>query len=445
MKNNRIEVLSATSLGRHNSVLGKRWAVCTSGAQINFKDSGDFLRRNTQAKMMMMKQGALQCRPARIPLARSRAQVHVRAAGFTTVEKQNPFAEELKKNAAYISQRGKGILASDESNATTGKRLDSVGMENTEDNRRAWRELLYTAPGLGQYISGAILFDETLYQKTKDGKQFVDVLMSQGIYPGIKVDTGLQVLPGGRGETTTQGLDGLADRCKAYRAQGAKFAKWRAVVKIGSDGCPTSTAIHENAHGLARYAQICQQEGLVPIVEPEVTLGPGDYSIEETAFWSERVYSHVMRLLNEYDVTLDGILLKPNMCLPGLDAPVATPKEVAQYTVRTMKRSIPPAVPGIHFLSGGMSEEESTLNLQALQEEMPQSPWALTFSYGRALQSTTLKTWSGKPENVAAAQDILVKLAAANSAAQLGQWKGPHPAPGGGRILQALRTGGSGK
>lgn len=371
--------------------------------------------------------------------------MRVQARGFTTVEKQNPYAEELKANAKYIAQRGKGILASDESNATTGKRLASVGVENTEDNRRAWRELLYTAPGLGQYISGAIMFDETLYQKTAGGKQFVDVLLAQGIYPGIKVDTGLQVLPGGRGETATQGLDGLLDRAKAYKKQGARFAKWRAVIKIGTDGCPTSTAINENAHGLARYAQICQEAGLVPIVEPEVTLGPGDYSIEETAWWSERVYSTVFRALNEYEVMLDGILLKPNMILPGLDAPVASPKEVAKYTVQVMRRSIPPAVPGIHFLSGGMSEEESTVNLQALNEEYPLAPWSLTFSYGRALQSTTLKTWAGKPENWDKAQAILVALAKANSEAQRGAYKGPHPVPGGGRILQALRTGGSGK
>ena len=269
-------------------------------------------------------------------------------------------------------------------------------------------------------------------------------------------------------------------------------------------------AVLENAHALARYAQIAQQAGLVPIVEPEVTLGPGeacgvearraaghgqlgglagglaaraalgrrwrahalprprpawaptrpapapahqppprtpsgDYGIEETAYVSERVYSHVVRLLNEYNVLLEGILLKPNMVLPGLDAPTADPKEVARYTVRTLKRTIPAAVPGIHFLSGGMSEEESTLNLQALQEECPDAPWALTFSYGRALQSSTLKAWAGEAANVPAAHKILVALAKANSEAQRGQYKGPHPVPGGGRILQALRLGGAGK
>ncbi|EIE21317.1 fructose-1,6-bisphosphate aldolase [Coccomyxa subellipsoidea C-169] len=356
----------------------------------------------------------------------------------------NPFRDELIATAKYISQRGKGILASDESNATTGKRLATVGVDNTESNRRDWREVLYTADGLGNYISGCIMFEETLYQSSAGGVPFVKILKDAGIVPGIKVDTGLQVLPGTDGETTTQGLDNLPARVQEYYKQGARFAKWRAVIKIGTPTTPSSMAVLENAHGLARYAQICQENGLVPIVEPEVTLGPGDYTIEENAYWSEHAYSHVFRLLNEYNVLLEGILLKPNMCLPGLDVPTPPPSEVAKYTVRTMLRSIPPAVPGIHFLSGGMSEEESTLNLQALQEECPNSPWSLTFSYGRALQSTTLKTWAGHPENKHKAQDILVKLAKANSEAQLGQYKGPHPVPGGQRILQALRLGGSG-
>ncbi|GMH42933.1 hypothetical protein BSKO_10855 [Bryopsis sp. KO-2023] len=362
-------------------------------------------------------------------------------------EKSNRYAEELKDTAKYIATRGRGILASDESNATTGKRLATVGVENTEENRRRWRQVLYTAPGLGQYISGAILFDETVYQATDEGVRFTEVLAIEGIRTGMKVDTGLQPLPGADGETATQGLDGLGARCAEYYKQGARFAKWRAVLKIHENGDgPSTTSIMENAHGLARYAQIAQENGLVPIVEPEVTLGPGTYSIEETAYWSERVYSHVMRMLNEYHVITEGMLLKPNMILPGLDAPVASPEDVAKYTVRTMMRSIPATVPGIHFLSGGMSEEESTLNLQALQDAAPpNAPWSLTFSYGRALQSTTLKTWQGMDENVPAAHDILLKLAKANSEAQLGQYKGPHPVPGGGRILQALRLGGAGK
>lgn len=361
-------------------------------------------------------------------------------------EKENPFMEELKANAAKIGGRGRGILASDESNATTGKRLDSVGVANTEENRRKWRELLYTAPGLGQYISGAIMFDETLYQKTASGKPFVDVLREQDIIPGIKVDTGLQPIFGTDGETATQGLDGLGDRCKKYYEQGARFAKWRAVIKVDDKDLPSEKAIWENAHALARYAAISQENGLVPIVEPEVTLGEGNYSIERTAYISERVNSIVMNWLNRYDVVLEAILLKPNMILPGLDAPIASKEEVAKYTVQVMKRTIPAAVPSIHFLSGGMGEEEATLNLQQLQIEYPNAPWSLTFSYGRALQSSTLKTWAGKDENWKAAQDILLKLAQANSQAQLGKFKeGTHPVPGGGRILQALRLGGAGK
>eukprot|EP00850_Spirogloea_muscicola_P016688 SM000137S00466 [mRNA] locus=s137:281706:285186:- [translate_table: standard] len=359
-------------------------------------------------------------------------------------ERTNPYADELKCTAAYICQAGKGILASDESNATTGKRLASVGVDNTEENRRNWRDLLYSAPGLGNYISGVIMFDETLFQLSREGKPFVDILKEQGIVPGIKVDTGLQPIDGTDGETATQGLDGLADRCKRYYQQGARFAKWRAVIKVDASTCPSSVAVVENCHGLARYALICQANGLVPIVEPEVTLGDGDYSIERTAYVSEMVNSHVFRLLNEYNVMLEGILLKPNMILPGLDVPTPPPQEVAAYTVRTMRRSVPAAVPGIHFLSGGMSEEEATLNLNALQAFGPQ-PWALTFSYGRALQSSTLKIWAGKEENREAAQTRLVALAKANSEAQLGKYDGPHPSPGGGRILQALRLGGVGK
>lgn len=269
-------------------------------------------------------------------------------------EKTNPYAAELVETARYISQRGRGILASDESNSTTGKRLAIVGLENTENNRRDWRGLLYTAPGLGQYISGAIMFEETLYQKAADGTQFVDILKAQGIVPGIKVDTGLTALPRTSGETATTGLDGLPDRCKAYYKQGARFAKWRAVLRIG-EGCPSDAAVIENCHALARYAQISQAAGLVPIVEPEVLLD-GDHNIERTAYETERVLSHTFRFLNEYDVCLDGILLKPNMVNPGGEYPTPpTSEEVAKYTLRTMMRGVPAAVPGIHFLSGGRS------------------------------------------------------------------------------------------
>lgn len=357
-------------------------------------------------------------------------------------EGSNPFAAELKETAAYIAARGKGILASDESNGTTGKRLATIGLENTEDNRRRWRELLYTAPDLGNYISGAIMFEETLYQKAEDGTQFVDILKAQGIVPGIKVDTGLTALPRTAGETATTGLDGLPDRCKAYYEQGARFAKWRAVMRIGrSDGAPSDAAILENAHALARYAQIAQANGLVPIVEPEVLLD-GDHTIQETAYWTERVLSFTFRALNEYDVCLEGALLKPNMVNPGSDCPQQCgPEEVAKYTFQTMMRGVPPAMPGIHFLSGGMSDEEATENLMRLNTiGAEKAPWSLTFSYGRALQMSVLKLWSGDDANKAAAQELLSKLAAANSSAQLGKYEGPHPSPGGKtRNFQPLR------
>mmetsp|Transcript_17190 Transcript_17190/g.35719 ORF Transcript_17190/g.35719 Transcript_17190/m.35719 type:complete len:408 (-) Transcript_17190:2574-3797(-) len=346
-------------------------------------------------------------------------------------EKTNPYAEELRATAKYIASRGKGILASDESNSTTGKRLATVSLENTEDNRRRWRQLLYTAPGLGNYISGAIMFEETLYQKASDGRQFVDILKEQGIVPGIKVDTGLTALPRTNSETATTGLDGLPDRCKKYYEQGARFAKWRAVLRIGP-GCPSDAAILENCHALARYAQIAQAAGLVPIVEPEVLLD-GDHNIEETAYWTERVLSFTFRALNEYDVCLDAILLKPNMINPGGDNPKrASPEDVAQYTLRTMMRGVPAAVPGIHFLSGGMSDEEATLNLNLLNtiEGSERAPWSLTFSYGRALQISVLKLWAGVDANADNAQKLLVSLAEANSKAQLGKFSGTHPSPG---------------
>jgi fructose-bisphosphate aldolase, class I len=358
-------------------------------------------------------------------------------------EVANSYAAELKTTAAYIAKRGKGILASDESNGTTGKRLATVGLENTEDNRRRWRELLYTAPNLGSYISGAIMFEETLYQKAADGTPFVDILKRQGIVPGIKVDTGLTALPRTAGETATTGLDGLPDRCKAYYAQGARFAKWRAVMRIGkADGAPSDAAILENAHALARYAQIAQAAGLVPIVEPEVLLD-GDHTIQEAAYWTERVLSFTFRALNEYDVCLEAALLKPNMVNPGADCPEQCgPEEVAQYTLQTMLRGVPPAMPGIHFLSGGMSDQEATENLMRLNT-MPGSeraPWSLTFSYGRALQMAVLKLWAGDDANKHAAQQLLSKLAAANSTAQLGKYAGPHPSPGGkARNFQPLR------
>lgn len=357
-------------------------------------------------------------------------------------ETDNPYAAELKATAKYIASRGSGILASDESNSTTGKRLATIGLDNTEDNRRRWRELLYTSD-IGDYISGAIMFEETLYQNAEDGTPFVKILQDKGIVPGIKVDTGLTALPRTKGETATTGLDGLPDRCKAYYEQGARFAKWRAVMRIGkADGAPSDAAILENTHALARYAQISQANGLVPIVEPEVLLD-GDHDIDETAYYTERVLSFTFRALNEYDVCLDGALLKPNMVNPGTDSPnQCDAQTVARYTLQTMMRGVPPAMPGIHFLSGGMSDQEATENLNLLNtiEGSEIAPWSLNFSYGRALQMAVLRTWGGDDANKAKAQELLAKLAKANGEAQLGKYSGPHPSPGGKvRNFQPLR------
>lgn len=357
-------------------------------------------------------------------------------------EKSNSHAEEIKSTAKYIATRGHGILASDESNSTTGKRLATIGLDNTEENRRRWRELLYTSD-IGGYISGAIMFEETLYQSTADGMPFVKILQDKGIVPGIKVDTGLTALPRTKAETATTGLDGLPDRCKRYYEQGARFTKWRAVMRIcKADGAPSDAAILENAHALARYAHISQANGLVPIVEPEILLD-GDHGIEETAYYTERVLSFVFRALNEYDVCLEGALLKPNMVNPGTDSAKQCDAEtVATFTLQTMMRGVPPAMPGIHFLSGGMSDEEATekLNLLNTIEGSERAPWSLTFSYGRALQMAVLKTWGGDDAKKKAAQELLAKLAKANGKAQLGKYEGPHPSPSGNvRNFQPLR------
>lgn len=357
-------------------------------------------------------------------------------------ETENPYAAELKATAKYIAARGSGILASDESNSTTGKRLATIGLENTENNRRRWRELLYTSD-IDNYIAGAIMFEETLYQNAADGTPFVKILQDKGIVPGIKVDTGLTALPRTKDETATSGLDGLPDRCRKYYEQGARFAKWRAVMRISKkDGAPSDAAILENAHALARYAQISQSCGLVPIVEPEVLLD-GDHDIEETAYYTERVLSFTFRALNEYDVCLDGALLKPNMVNPGTDSPNQRDSEtVAKYTLQTMMRGVPPAMPGIHFLSGGMSDQEATENLNLLNTipGSEKAPWSLNFSYGRALQMAVLKTWGGEDANKEKAQALLAKLAKANGEAQLGKFSGPHPSPGGKvRNFQPLR------
>jgi len=330
------------------------------------------------------------------------------------------YADELIANAAYIGTPGKGILAADESTGTIGKRLSSIKVENVESNRRALRELLFCTPGALQYLSGVILFEETLYQKTAAGKPFVDVMKEAGVLPGIKVDKGTVELAGTNGETTTQGLDSLAQRCAQYYTAGARFAKWRAVLKIGPTE-PSQLAINENANGLARYAIICQENGLVPIVEPEI-LVDGPHDINKCADVTERVLAACYKALNDHHVLLEGTLLKPNMVTPGSDSKKVAPEVVAEYTVRALQRTMPPAVPAVVFLSGGQSEEEATVNLNAMNQYKGKKPWSLSFSFGRALQQSTLKAWSGKEENVKKAQAAFLARCKANSEATLGKY-----------------------
>ncbi|KAK6924446.1 Fructose-bisphosphate aldolase, class-I [Dillenia turbinata] len=310
------------------------------------------------------------------------------------------YADELINTAKTIASPGRGILAMDESNATCGKRLASIGLENTEANRQAYRTLLVSAPGLGNYICGAILFEETLYQSTVDGRKIVD---------------GLVPLAGSNNESWCQGLDGLASRSAAYYQQGARFAKWRTVVSIPNG--PSALAVKEPAWGLARYAAITQDNGLVPIVEPEILLD-GDHGIERTFEVAQKVWAEVFFYLAENNVMFEGILLKPSMVTPGAECEdKATPQQVADYTLKLLKRRIPPA-----FLSGGQSEVEATLNLNAMNQGP--NPWHVSFSYARALQNTCLKKWGGRPENVKAAQEALLFRAKANSLAQLGKYTG---------------------
>jgi fructose-bisphosphate aldolase class I len=331
------------------------------------------------------------------------------------------YKDELIKNARLICTPGKGILAADESTGTIQKRFDSIKVENTEENRRSYRELLFTAPDVEKYLSGVIMYDETFYQKTKDGVLFRDLLTKRGILPGIKVDKGTVPLLGGE-ETSTQGLDDLGKRCAKYYSEGARFSKWRAVIKIGK-GIPTEMAIMENAHGLARYAVICQENGLVPIVEPEVLID-GTHDIETCAKVSERVFAGVVKACQDFGLFFEGSLLKPNMISPGTECKdKVSSQQIAWMTVRTLSRTIPAAMPGIMFLSGGQSEEEASENLNEMNKLTEiKKPWNLSFSYGRALQHSVLKKWLGKPENVKEAQEVLLKLAHNNSLATLGQF-----------------------
>ncbi|CAN0049180.1 unnamed protein product [Ectocarpus sp. 12 AP-2014] len=347
----------------------------------------------------------------------------VSKASTSTHMSLSEYKDELAQTAKAIAGPGKGILAVDESTATIGKRLASIGVDNTEENRQAYRGMLFTTPDLGNYISGAILYEETLFQNHADGTPFVDCLQKIGVIPGIKVDTGLSPLPGGHEvETWCSGLDGLVERAKKYYAQGARFAKWRAVLQITSDGAPSALSIQENAWGLARYARAVQEAGLVPIVEPEILMD-GDHTMATTAAVQEKVLAAVYKACSDNGVYLEGSLLKPSMTCPGADCtePV-TPEEVAATTVNVLERHVPAAVPGVMFLSGGMSEEEASINLNLMNSTPRKGPWSLSFSYGRALQQSTLKAWQGKAENLEAAQAQLKARAQANSEANLGKY-----------------------
>jgi len=318
-------------------------------------------------------------------------------------------------------------LAADESTGTMGKRLEKISVENVEENRRNYRQLLFTSgKEMAKHISGVILFHETMYQKADDGTPLVKILQDNGIIPGIKVDKGTVNLAGTDEESTTQGLDGLAERCAQYYKDGARFAKWRCVLKI-SKFTPSYQSMLENANVLARYASICQQNGLVPIVEPEV-LPDGDHDLYTAQRVTEEVLAFVYKALADHHVFLEGTLLKPNMVTPGQScATRATPEQIAVATVTALRRTVPPAMPGVVFLSGGQSEEEATLNLNAINVFATQThnkPWALSFSFGRALQASVLKAWAGKKENVDKAKQEFVKRATANGEATLGKYAG---------------------
>jgi fructose-bisphosphate aldolase class I len=329
-------------------------------------------------------------------------------------------ARDLEATARALVAPGKGILAADESMGTIAKRLKGAGIAVTDENRRAYREVLLTTTGLGEFISGVILFDETLRQKTAEGATLVSLLQRQGIIPGIKVDRGAKPLAGFLDEKITEGLDGLRDRLGEYVELGARFAKWRAVISIFPDK-PTRTCLAANAHALARYAALSQEAGLVPIVEPEVLMD-GDHTIARHGEVTEAMLQHVFQALHEHRVRLEAMLLKVNMFLSGtMCSKQSDTDEVAAATLAGMKRRVPAAVPGIVFLSGGQSDEQATANLNALNR-LGGAPWELSFSYGRALQSPALKAWAGKSENASAAQRALHHRAKCNSAARSGSY-----------------------
>src|SRR5216117_3498227 len=328
--------------------------------------------------------------------------------------------ETLESIARKLVALGKGILAADESSGTIEKRLKSINVPSTEENRRTYREILFTTAGAGEFISGVILFDETIRQKTRDGRTFVEALDQQGIIPGIKVDKGAKAIANFPGEKVTEGLDGLRERFAEYRQLGARFAKWRAVITIG-ENIPTRTCIEANAEALARYAALCQEADLVPIVEPEVLMD-GAHTIERHFEVTQQTLESVFHSLYEHRVALGGMLLKPNMVLSGKDCPEqASVQEVAEATVRCMKRVVPAAVPGLVFLSGGQTDQQATEHLNAMNQ-LPGLPWQLSFSYGRALQAPVLKAWKGEAANVTKAQQAFHHRALCNSKARFGKY-----------------------
>jgi fructose-bisphosphate aldolase class I len=328
--------------------------------------------------------------------------------------------QNLEEIARALVAPGKGILAADESSGTIKKRFDSINVESTEENRRAYRDLLFTTAGAADYISGVILYDETIRQSSADGTPFPKLLESQGVIPGIKVDTGAVDLAGAPGEKITEGLDGLRDRLNEYRELGAKFTKWRAVITIG-DGIPSEYCLWTNAHALARYGALAQEAGLVPIIEPEVLMD-GDHSIERSFDVTSRTLHAVFTELRDQKVWFEGMLLKPNMVLSGYDASGrAGVQEVAEQTVKCFRRHVPAAVPGIVFLSGGQTDEDATAHLNAMNAMGPH-PWELSFSYGRALQAPALKAWSGATEKVAAGQAAYLHRAKMNGLARSGSY-----------------------
>ena len=331
--------------------------------------------------------------------------------------------DSLTDIANAMVEKGRGILAADESTPTCTKRFDSIGVESTAENRNAYRDMLFTTPGMEEFISGVILFDETIRQSTlKDGVPIPDHLTSLGVIPGIKVDKGAHPLAGTDGEKVTEGLDGLADRLKEYHDLGARFAKWRAVLTI-SDDAPSSECVSANAHALARYAAICQEHGLVPIVEPEIQM-EGTHTIEDSFVVTEEVLHTTFYELYAQGVTYEGMVLKPNMVLSGYECTTqASVDEVAEMTVTCLSRAVPSAVPGIAFLSGGQTDEKASAHLNAMNQLLNGGgPWNLTYSYGRALQAPALKAWGGSSDNVPAAQDAFYKRARLNALATKGEY-----------------------